>query len=67
MANPESILFEIIDYISDPNHEPLQLCRVYFELHYIAIIVYNPNGITEYLVPIDFRVPIPNGDLNNLN
>ena len=67
MSNPEPILFEILNYFSDPNYEPLQLCRVYFELNYIAIVVYNLNENVEYLVPINFHVPIPNGEVNNLN
>ena len=65
MANPEPILFEIVDYFSDPNYEPLQLCRVYFKLNYIAIVVYTINENTECLIPINFHVPYLNGELNN--
>ena len=65
MANPEPILFEIIDYFSDPNYEPLELCRIYFELNYIVIVVYSLNENTEYLISINFHALNLNGELNN--
>ena len=65
MSNPEPILFEIVDYFSDPNYEPLQLGRIYFELNYIVMVVYTLNENTEYLIPINFHVPNSNGELNN--
>ena len=67
MSNPEPILFEIVDFFSDPNYEPLQLCRVYFELNYISIVVYSLHENTEYLVPINSHVPIPHGEINDPN